>query len=292
VTDRQDPIRGKVVDLRRWREQKAREALPEEPRRAGPPRRLFGVAFGGFFLALGGLLFWVLLATPRHGAAPLPWALFVVPAGIALLGLDLLVRAGLGRRGARALGSWLDDHVQPAPTLAVMAAAAIGCGLWRGRGDPAAWAPAVYLATALFHVVFHEAGHLAAVNQARYIPHRLLAGPLHVRFEGLRPRFGLNRDWRFVYAGRVLYTPVFATRGKDLAIALAGPAANLLALAFLLPLVRWPAAAGPSALLARANLVCAAAVLVMNLLPLPRSFGGFATDGRQILDLLRGRKVA
>ena len=42
----------------------------------------------------------------------------------------------------------------------------------------------------------------------------------------------------------------------------------------------------------RANAICASLVLLTNLLPLPRSREGYATDGRQILDLLRGRRIA
>ena len=42
----------------------------------------------------------------------------------------------------------------------------------------------------------------------------------------------------------------------------------------------------------RANFVCALLVLLANLLPLPRTTEGYATDGRQILELLRGRRIA
>jgi Zn-dependent protease len=101
-----------------------------------------------------------------------------------------------------------------------------------------------------------------------------------------------NRDWRFLFGGNVWFSSARRTRARDLVVLLAGPMANLLTLGTVLAvhrLLNGPALFG---IYVRANAVCAGAVLLTNLLPLPRTREGYATDGRQILDLLRGRRIA
>ena len=100
-----------------------------------------------------------------------------------------------------------------------------------------------------------------------------------------------NRDWHFLFGGNVWFSSARRSRSRDLVVLLAGPMANLLALCTVLAVHR---ALGGAlfGIYVRANAVCAGIVLLTNLLPLPRTREGYATDGRQILDLLRGRRIA
>ena len=98
---------AKVIDIRRWREEKARQAKPSpapppppEPRPRGLALTL-GAACSVFGLGLVYLPFWALVRGVVAGFSL--WLLFglVLPAGlgIAFLGVDLLVRVFLGRAG-------------------------------------------------------------------------------------------------------------------------------------------------------------------------------------------------
>ena len=104
---REEPRLAKVVDIRRWREEKARQAKPSPDPSAPPeprPRALaltLGCACCVFGLGLAYLPFWALVHAEVSRFSL--WLLFglVLPAGlgIAFLGVDLIVRACLGRAG-------------------------------------------------------------------------------------------------------------------------------------------------------------------------------------------------
>ena len=209
----------------------------------------------------------------------------------------LRAAAGEPEIAARPLGerfrAALDRRVHPLPILAGLSAMVLTLGLWGGPRNPVLWEPAIFWFVGFLHLSLHETGHLLAVRGMRYIPHRLVAGPLLVEWEAGRRRVTVNRDWRFLFGGNVWFSSVRRTRARDLVVLLAGPMANLLTLGIVLAVHRL--LNGPAALFGiyvRANAVCAGAVLLTNLLPLPRTREGFATDGRQILDLLRGRRIA
>ena len=142
------------------------------------------------------------------------------------------------------------------------------------------------------HIVLHETGHLIAVRGVRYTPRLVVTGPLTVQWEGGRRTISATRDWRWLFGGNVWFSSRRRTRGRDLAVCVAGPLANLLAVGAVLAVGRLLGEPGYFGVYVRANLTCAALVLLVNLLPLPRSAEGYATDGRQILDLLRGRRIA
>ena len=104
---REESRLAKVIDIRRWREEKARQAkpspapsVPPEPR----PRALSltrGFTCCVFGLGLAYLPFWPMIrAEVSRFSLGLLFGL-VLPAGlgIALLGVDLIVRVCLGRAG-------------------------------------------------------------------------------------------------------------------------------------------------------------------------------------------------
>ena len=104
---REEPRLAKVVDIRRWREEKARQAKPSpalspppEPRPRGLALTL-GFACCAFGLGLAYLPFWALLRGSVTGFSLGLLFGVVLPAGlgIGLLGVDLVVRVCLGRAG-------------------------------------------------------------------------------------------------------------------------------------------------------------------------------------------------
>lgn len=186
----------------------------------------------------------------------------------------------------------LDRRLHPVPILSGISAMVLTLGLWGGARDPVLWVPAIFWFVGFLHVALHETGHLLAVRGMGYLPERLVAGPLLVEWEAGRRRAMVNRDWRFLFGGHVWFSSARRTRPRDLVVLLAGPMANLFTLLTVVAvhrLLNGPALFG---IYVRANAVCAGAVLLTNLLPLPRTREGYATDGRQILDLLRGRRIA
>ncbi|HYU32012.1 MAG TPA: hypothetical protein VEW48_07605 [Thermoanaerobaculia bacterium] len=104
---REESRLAKVIDIRRWREEKVRQARPS-PEPAAPseprPRALaltLGFACCAFGLGLAYLPFWALVhAVVSRFSLGLLFGL-VLPAGlgIAFLGADLIFRACLGRAG-------------------------------------------------------------------------------------------------------------------------------------------------------------------------------------------------
>jgi hypothetical protein len=186
----------------------------------------------------------------------------------------------------------LDRRVHPLPILSGISAFVLTLGLWGGLRDPVFWQPAIFWFVGFLHVALHETGHLLAVRGMRYSSQRLVAGPLLIEWEAGRRRVTANRDWRFLLGGNVWFTSARRTRARDLVVLLAGPMANLLTLGTVLAVHRLLGELALPGIYVRANAVCASAVLLTNLLPLPRTREGYATDGRQILDLLRGRRIA
>lgn len=185
----------------------------------------------------------------------------------------------------------LDRRVHPLPILSGISAMVLTLGLWGGPRNPVFWEPAIFWFVGFLHVALHEAGHLLAVRGMRYTPQRLVAGPLLIDWEAGRRRVTANRDWRFLFGGNVWFSSAHRSRARDLAVLVAGPMANLLALGTVLAV--HPVLGGALfGIYVRANAICAGAVLLTNLLPLPRTREGYATDGRQILDLLRGQRIA
>jgi len=194
----------------------------------------------------------------------------------------------LAERFRAALDRWL----HPLPIFSGISALVLTLGLWGGPRDPVLWEPAIFWFIGFLHVALHETGHLLAVRAMRYTPQRLVAGPLLSEWEAGRRRVTANRDWRFLFSGNVWFFSARRTRARDLVVHLAGPLANLLTLGTVLAVHRLMGGPALFGIYVRANAVCAGAVLLTTLLPLPRTREGYATDGRQILDLLRGRRIA
>lgn len=104
---REEPRLAKVVDLRRWREEKERQAAPGPPSAPPPeprPRRLSITAGGAcalFGLALTYIPFWVLLRDTASLYSLILLFALVFPAGlgITLVGVDMVFRAILRRSG-------------------------------------------------------------------------------------------------------------------------------------------------------------------------------------------------
>ena len=129
------PPKAKVVDLRRWREERDRQrkagAASAEAPAGAPfepipwPFRLLALISGAGFLAFG--LFLVALVLWVRGEEDLPWyslgafLLLTLPLGLAsaLFGIDLVGRGLLGRDWTRPswmrLSAWLDRRARPLP---------------------------------------------------------------------------------------------------------------------------------------------------------------------------------
>lgn len=294
------PPLAKVVDLRRWREEKGRKPVqqapppPPEPPRFG--RLLRGLSFlaGGVLIALCAYLASMLWSVDEGRGCAL--AVLAPISGVVVFALHLLAWGVLGRPWAREfwgrVGSWIARKVLPARVFAGVSFALVAAGLWGGEEDPVAWEPALFWFVAFLHIAFHEIGHLLAVFGVRYRPRLLRAGPLLVEWKGGRGRIRTNRDWRFLFGGHVWFTPVRPSRAREMIVLLAGPLANVLVLGAVLAVSRGLEGSWLFSEYVRANIACTALVLLTNLVPLPRTREGYATDGRQILDLLRGRRIA
>ena len=104
---REEPRLAKVVDLRRWREEKERKAAPAPASAPSPEPRPRGlsVAAGGacalFGLALTYIPFWALLRDTATLYSLILLFALVLPAGlgITLVGIDMVFRAILRRSG-------------------------------------------------------------------------------------------------------------------------------------------------------------------------------------------------
>ncbi|HEY4574662.1 MAG TPA: hypothetical protein VIJ26_11875 [Thermoanaerobaculia bacterium] len=300
---------AKVVDLRRWREERDRRwRAAEEPEltstrapdRIAWPFRVLALIAGSGFAVCGGFLGYLPVEL-RAGEGPMPWPIrlvlllvvFPVGVGMALFGIDLMGRGFVGRDWIAALWErvqgFLDRRARPLPLFCGLTLVLAALSGWR-QGN--AWQILLYWLVGFFHIGLHELGHLTAVRGVRYTPRRLIMGPLTVEWEDGRRAVAATRDWRWLFKGNVWFSSRWRTRGRDLAVCVAGPLANLFAVAAVLAVDRALGDAGYFGVYVRANVTCAAVVLLVNLLPLPRNAEGYATDGRQILDLLRGRRIA
>lgn len=185
--------------------------------------------------------------------------------------------------------SWLSRVLRPLPLFlgisVLVLIPGIGIDLWE---------PALFWFVGFLHIGLHELGHFLAVRRVGYSPRLVVVGPLTVRWEEERRFSGATRDLRWLFGGNVWFDadPSRRTRARDLAVLVAGPLANLLTLGTVLAVQPFLEPSRLFDLYVRANLLCAALVLLANLLPLPRTPEGYATDGRQILELLRGRRIA
>jgi hypothetical protein len=300
---------AKVVDLHRWREERDRRLRaaagePElvstrAPDRIAWPFRVLALIAGLGFAVCGGflgslpVLFRAGELLPWHTRLVLLLIIFPLGVGMALFGIDLMGRGFVGRDWTAAL--WervqglLDRRARPLPLFCGLTLVLAALSWWR-QGNT--WQIVLYWLVGFFHIGLHELGHLSAVRGVRYTPRRLIVGPLTVEWEGGRRAAGATQDWRWLFKGNVWFSSRHRTRGRDLAVCVAGPLANLFAVAAVLAVDRALGEAGYFGVYVRANVICAAVVLLVNLLPLPRSPEGYATDGRQILDLLRGRRIA
>ncbi len=215
---------------------------------------------------------------------------------LALIGCDLIVRGIVGREWTRPLWTWvrsgLDQHAHPLPIFAGISAMVLTLGLWGGPDDPVLWEPALFWFVGFLHIGLHEMGHLLGVRRVRYTPRLLVAGPLLIEWRTGGRRINANRDWRFLFGGNLWFSSARRSRSRDVVELVAGPLANLLTLGTVLAVHRLLGGPAFFAVYVRANAVCAGIVLLTNLLPLPRTREGYATDGRQILELLRGRRIA
>lgn len=301
---------AKVVDLRRWREERDRRlhAADEEPElvstrapdRIAWPFRLLALIAGLGFAVCGGFL-GSLPVRFHAGEGPMPWPTrlvllliaFPVGVGMALFGIDLMGRGFMGRDWTAALlervRGFLDRRARPLPLFCGLTVVLASLSGWRQGTN---WQIILYWLVGFFHIGMHELGHLGAVRGVRYTPRRLIIGPLTVEWESGRRTVGTTQDWRWLFKGNVWFSSRRRTRGRDLAVCVAGPLANLFVVATVLGVDRALGDAGYFGVYVRANVTCAAVVLLVNLLPLRRSPEGYATDGRQILDLLRGRRIA
>ena len=237
------------------------------------------------------------------------WLLmFPVGSVIALFGLDLMLRGVLGvewslrfwlRAGpwlARRVVTPLERYLPPARFFLGLVIVLLGVGLWSGRTDPSAWKPLVFLLVLFLHILAHEWGHFFAARRVGYIPLSLVAGPLLVDLRGRRPVAGGNPSWlTTLFGGFVLWTALPERRAwaRDFAVVVAGPLVTLLLWGGVILADRFQLFAGSPvfAQIAGINKGCITIVLITNLIPL-RTIEGVATDGRQLLDLLRGRLVS
>ena len=125
AVSREENRLAKVVDIRRWREEKARQAKPApapppppEPRPRGLALTL-GIACCAFGFGLSYLPFWALVRGAAEGFSLGLLFGLVLPAGlgIVLLGVDLVIRVCIGRAGEgiyrRRIG--LRRRVRPTP---------------------------------------------------------------------------------------------------------------------------------------------------------------------------------
>jgi hypothetical protein len=104
---REEPRLAKIVDIRRWREEKARKAKPPSapPPPPEPQPRGLALALGFacclFGLGISYLPFWTLLQgmASRFSLAILFGIVLPAGLGIAVLGVDLVVRVIVGQAG-------------------------------------------------------------------------------------------------------------------------------------------------------------------------------------------------
>lgn len=278
------------------------------PARLGWLWRILAFIGGTMFFAMGAGILW-LLFFKIDDPGLMAWLLmFPVGGGIALFGFDLMLRGILGVEWSIRFwlqaGPWLSRRVltplnrylPPARFFLGLGVVLLGVGLWSGRTDPSAWKPLVFLLVLFVHILAHEWGHLFAVRRVGYIPLSLVAGPLLVDLRGRRPVAGGNPSWlTTLFGGFVLWTALPERRAwaRDFAVVVAGPLVTLLLWGGVILADRFQlfGASPVFTQIVQINKWCITVVLITNLIPL-RTIEGVATDGRQLLDLFRGRLVS
>ena len=187
------------------------------------------------------------------------------------------------KRRLAAINAWIAKRVHPAAAWLVVALLVVGLAL-PDRRNPEAWIFAFAWFSLFLQVFLHELGHFVAALAVGYPPRTFAAGPLAIRFVNGRPRPALNRLWSH---GHFFFFRPKRSRAKDMAVTAAGPLANLGTTAGLLLL---PQESRP---LLEIFLLCmgfiGGFIFLLSALPLPRPARGLPTDGRQILDWLRGK---
>lgn len=139
------------------------------------------------------------------------------------------------------------------------------------------------LILALFHISFHELGHFVAIRATGSMPHQIIAGPFAVLVSPKQAIFSQNRDWRLVAGGVVMWTAWEPPSARQqFLIAAAGPAATggLVLLGLLVGIALSPSVALTSVL--ESNLSIGLMTLAINLVPLPLTPMGVASDGYQM----------
>lgn len=113
---REEPRLAKIVDIRRWREEKARKAKPSSapPPPPEPQPRGLALALGFacclFGLGISYLPFWTLVQgmASRFSLAVLFGLVLPAGVGIGVLGVDLVVRVVVGQAGQ----GWYLHHIR------------------------------------------------------------------------------------------------------------------------------------------------------------------------------------
>lgn len=291
------PNRRQVLPVRR----PALSASTEDDRLTWPVRTLSLVA-GLMFAAIGfglvALIGWGFREALRQGSVPLHYlGYLLLPLGIALYGIVLGGRGIVGRPwGHQALSALSNGMFSGANsrkaawvTWTVLALLAVSSVVGWFREGPTGMETALTLFALFLHVFFHEIGHLAAARAVGYTPRGLMAGPLFLRVDGPQVRFSFNRSWLPFFTGFAWYEPENRTVQRDLWVVSAGPLTNFILAGVALDAWGWPNPSGISQVFLRSFIALGFALAFLNLLPLPRVSGGFALDGREILDLWRGK---
>ena len=265
--------------------------------RIDPSTRIGSGVIGFFLFLLGAGAITVFAFNLRAMGIPELILIICLPVVIlfAAYGIELMGRAIVGRPWSghfwRAVETWISTrirfwHVALLVLVSVGIPAVVG---WL-RKDPSESELLMSLIAGFLHVTLHEAGHLAAAGAVGYRPRWLKAGPLTLRVDGPKPHFALNRSWILFFGGLAAYEPIGQTRGKDFLVVAAGPLTNLLLAAGALELWGWPNPSSGFAVFLRSFIGLGIAMVFFNLIPLPRTTDGFALDGRELVDLLRGRR--
>ncbi|MFL6236006.1 MAG: site-2 protease family protein [Thermoanaerobaculia bacterium] len=279
------------------RERSALTASTEDERLTVPVR--IGALLAGLFVAALGL---GAVALAVYGVFSQPssaWGTLVIIPFMLIIGgygIDLVGRGITGRQWSRQL--WkaaergLATGFRPWHGLVLLlllfAVPVLGDLARKGLAGLAALMIPVGL---LAQVVCHETGHLMAAGSVGYRPRQLVAGPMVIHLDGPRPRVSLTRSWMMLFGGLASFQRVRPSRGKDFWVAAAGPLANLTLAALALDAWGWPTGQqGFAGTFLRTFIGFGIAMGLFNLIPLPRASNGFALDGREMLDLLRGRR--
>lgn len=254
------------------------------------PVRVLSLFLGLFLAALGAGITFLLV---REGLSPLRWLSW--PSIPLLLftwyGLDLAGRGLVGRPWSRRF--W-NAAAHGLANLKPWQAGLMLLVLWilpaAGLGKGSRSESGMILLTAFLHIVAHEIGHLGAARAVGYRPRWLSAGPLVIHVDGPRVRWAWSRSWLQWLGGLSAFEAIEPTRGKNLLVIWAGPLTNFALAAGALELWGWPSPSGLVEIFLRTFIGLGFALTLLNLIPLPRTSDGFALDGREILDLLRGRR--